>query len=77
MMVFNESPSIFLPNFFERFSAISASAGTTTRIVGRNIAISRNISLLLRQMYRVEPVYSAVIRLRIKPNTCDSGSMSR
>ena len=69
MMVFSESPSIFLPNFLLRFSAISASAGTTTRIVGRNIATSRNISLLLRQMNRVEPVYSEVIRLRIKPNT--------
>ena len=56
IIVFRLSPHIFLPNFLESVSAISASAGTSTIIVGRKVAQSRNIFLLSRQIRIVLPV---------------------
>ena len=55
MMVFTASPSIFLPNCLDKFSAISANAGTSTNVMGRNANISLNIFRLSRQIYKLLP----------------------
>ena len=56
MMYLQSGPSMFFPNCLEMFRAISAKAGTSTRMVGLNIAISLNICVLSWQMCRQLPV---------------------
>ena len=56
MIYFMSSPSMLRPNWRERLSAISASAGTRTNIVGLKAAMSRNISFVLRFIKSALPV---------------------